>query len=172
MATRILQRGLYKSRGSGRCKRAHFPLRSLMRPTHRWRVDIFVDIGSNNRLGRLAVFQIAYDIPDGPPDCEPQMGTPSRRIAFHRWCKSDSLICAAIKVVLMRTYCKRCQRSMFTMHDGRVIVQRGGARSGSRRWKCWCRTMSIWIRGQGLSRGRLRSAFRVEGQISRQAINY
>ena len=28
-------------------------LRSLMGPTHRWRVDIFFHIGSNDRLGRL-----------------------------------------------------------------------------------------------------------------------
>src|SRR6267378_5300346 len=34
----------------------HFPplqYRSLMGPTHRWRVNIFVDIRSNDRLGRL-----------------------------------------------------------------------------------------------------------------------
>ena len=43
----------------GVCKRVHFPplqypfRRSLMGPTHRWRLDIFVDIRSNDRLGRL-----------------------------------------------------------------------------------------------------------------------
>jgi hypothetical protein len=131
--------------GTGRppervCKRVHFPplqypFRLLMGPTHRWRVDIFVDIGSNGRI------HIAPDNPDGPPDCAETVASNGYSFKKDRtspmmcWA-SDSLICAAMKVVLMRTCCKRLSMSKKEhVHDGRVIVQRGGARSGSRRWK-------------------------------------
>jgi hypothetical protein len=70
---------------------------------------------------------------------------------------SDSLICAAIKVVLMRTYCKRLSISKKEhAHGGRVIVQRGGGKANA-----------------DLNSGsRTESRSGVEGQISRQVINY
>jgi len=79
-------------------------------PTHRWRVDIFVDIRSNDRLGSLDFAE--GDIPDGPDYAETVASNgyysfkKDRTSPMMCWA-SDSLICAAKKVVSMRPYCKR-----------------------------------------------------------------
>jgi hypothetical protein len=69
-----------------------------MGPTHRWRVDIFVDIRSNDRLGSLDFAE--GDIPDGPDYAETVAS--NGYYSFKKdhtspmmcWA-SDSLICAA-----------------------------------------------------------------------------
>ena len=59
-----------------------------------------------------SVFHIASDIPDGPPDCAETVASNGYSLKKDRtspmMCSaSDSLICAAKKVVSMWTYCKR-----------------------------------------------------------------
>src|SRR6267378_6279017 len=100
----------------GVCKRVHFPplqypfRRSLMGPTHRWRVDIFVDIRSNDRLGRLDFAEcLSYRLRHSP-DCAETVASNGYSLKKDRtspmMCSaSDSLICAAKKVVPMSTYC-------------------------------------------------------------------
>ena len=58
------------------------------------------------------VFHIASDIPDGPPDCAEMVASngcsfKKDRISPMMCWASDSLICAAKKVVSMLPYCKR-----------------------------------------------------------------
>jgi hypothetical protein len=54
------------------------------------------------------------------------------------------------------------------VHDGRVIVQRGGARSGSRRWKMQNDQHLNWIPESGVtSNGTERQLMRAEKQFMR-----
>jgi len=95
----------------------------------RCRVDIFVDIGSNDRLGRWRGSFISP--PTFPMDpLIVQMGTPSRRITPHRWCVGHPTHSSVLQ--WKWSWCEQKRLSMSKkehVHDGRVIVQRKGARS-------------------------------------------
>ena len=132
-------------------------LRSLMGPTHRWRVDIFIDIGSNDRLGRLDFAEglsyrlrhsrrnprLCWDgslkwvlLQEGSHFTDDVLGV---RLA-HLCCNESGLDANILQEVVNGTNHLGCQRrSMFTMgellfSEEERVQDRGGGKVNAERW--------------------------------------